>query len=166
MVPQALLAQLKECRLLLFDFDGVFTDNKVYINNQGEEMVRCDRSDTFGLQELVAFGVKVMILSTERNSVVKKRAAKLGLDCINGLGDKGARLQELLEQKNINPQHVVYVGNDINDLPCFAIAGVSIAVADAYPLVRNKAHYVTKASGGSGAVREVIELLLQAKQEK
>lgn len=149
--------------LVVLDFDGVLTDNKVYVNERGEEMVRCDRSDTFGLSELREMGVDVLIMSTEKNPVVQKRAHKLGIECVNGMDDKKERLQAEIDIRKRRPEQVAYVGNDVNDLGCFEAVGLPIAVADAFPPVRTKAAYVTSASGGNGAVREVIELLLQAK---
>lgn len=162
-IPIHLKRALEKCTLLVFDFDGVFTDNKVYINERGEEMVRCDRSDTYGLSELRKQGVDILILSTEKNPVVRIRAKKLGIECVNGVDDKQERLQAEMSIRKLQPEQVAYVGNDVNDLGCFAVAGLPIAVADAFHPVRAKAAYVTSAKGGNGAVREVLALLLQAK---
>ncbi len=156
--------KLGDCKLLAFDFDGVFTDNKVYINEKGEEMIRCDRSDTFGLKELVATDVAVIILSTEVNDVVLHRAKKLGIPVTNNIPDKGKALKDEIKKRGLTATEVVYVGNDVNDLPAFKVAGFSIAVADAHPSVQSQVDYTTKAAGGDGAVREVIELILSAKQ--
>ena len=157
--------RLAQCKLLAFDFDGVFTDNKVYVNEQGEEMIRADRSDTFGLDQLQQTGVEVLIISSEPNEVVLHRAKKLGIPAINNVDDKGATLTVELKKRKLKSSQTIYVGNDSNDLPALKIAGFSIAVADAYPPVRQQADYVTKATGGNGAVREVISLVLKAKQK-
>lgn len=163
-LKRRLRQRLKGCRLLAFDFDGVFTDNIVYVNEKGEEMVRCNRSDTFGLKELQTH-VKTLILSTEKNNIVRQRARKLGIPCQNNVREKQVALTAWAKRWHIPLARVVYVGNDENDLTCFAVAGVAIAVADAYPSVRQAADYVTMAAGGRGAVREVIALLLAAKKQ-
>lgn len=159
------MSQLSKAQFLVFDFDGVFTDNKVYINERGEEMVRCDRSDTVGLDELILHRVSVMILSREKNKVVRMRANKLKIPCVHGIKDKRLALIRECKRRNIDPSKTIYVGNDANDIPCFEIAGTSIAVADAHQDAKEKAQYVTRAKGGDGAVREVIAMLIKAKTE-
>jgi N-acylneuraminate cytidylyltransferase len=148
--------------LLALDFDGVVTDNRVWTDQDGREMVAALRSDSLGLVALREAGVAVIIISSETNPVVAARARKMGAEAIQGVGihDKGAALQALLEARNIDPANVVYVGNDLNDLPCFQVAGWAVAVADAYPELLRKADYVTNASGGFGAVREVCDMML------
>jgi N-acylneuraminate cytidylyltransferase len=98
--------------------------------------------------------------------VVSRRAEKIGVEAITGVGPtaKGQRLRELLEQRGIQAGHVVFVGNDVNDLPCFEIAGWSVAVADAFPEVRRAADFVLSRGGGQGAVREVCELILAGRE--
>ena len=148
--------------LLVLDFDGVVTDNRVWTDQAGNEMVASLRSDSLRIQNLLEAGVQVMILSSEPNGVVRARAQKMGVEAIHGVGihDKGRVLQELLASRGIDPAHVVYVGNDLNDLPCFEIAGWSVAVADAFPELLRAADYVTSRPGGLGAVREVCDILL------
>ncbi|MDP2776191.1 MAG: HAD hydrolase family protein, partial [Anaerolineales bacterium] len=106
--------------------------------------------------------IETMILSSEPNPVVKARAKKMGVEAIHnvGLQDKGRAMREILEQKNIKAENVIYIGNDLNDLPCFEIAGWSVAVADAYPEVIRAADHVLTKSGGHGAVRELCEIIL------
>jgi N-acylneuraminate cytidylyltransferase len=148
--------------LLVLDFDGVVTDNRVWTDEHGHEMVAALRSDSMRLSELRQAGVGLVILSSEVNPVVAARAQKMGAETIHGVGihDKGRALRDLLEAKRIDPANVVYVGNDFNDLPCFAIAGWAVAVADAYPEVLRAADYVTTRPGGFGAVREVCDLIM------
>ena len=148
--------------LLLSDFDGVITDNRVWVDEHGTEFVAAYRSDSMRLKELRSHGIEVVILSSEPNRVVEARAKKMGVEAIHGIGvhDKGRVMQEVLEQKNIPAANVIYVGNDLNDLPCFAIAGWSVAVADAYPEVIRAADYVLSRTGGHGALRELIDLIL------
>jgi N-acylneuraminate cytidylyltransferase len=114
------------------------------------------------LGELRQAGVALVVLSSETNPVVAARAKKMGAEAIQGVGvnEKGRALRDLLEEGRIDPSQVVYVGNDLNDLPCFPIAGWAVAVADAYPELLRSADYVTTNPGGSGAVREVCDLIL------
>lgn len=149
-----------DIQLVVFDFDGVMTDNRVWVNGDGEEWVACNRSDGLGLQRLRAHGVPVMVLSTERNPVVGARCRKLGLDYEQGVDDKGAHLRQLIEQRNLDLARVVYVGNDVNDLDCLRLVGCGIAVADAYPEVRAEADLVLTRAGGHGAVREICDRVI------
>lgn len=103
----------------------------------------------------------MLILSTERNSVVAARAKKLGVEVLQGIDDKATALMAWLAEKGLDPQHVVYVGNDINDLPPMRAVGWPIAVADARPVVRRRARVVLQKCGGHGAIREVCDMLLE-----
>ena len=145
-------------RLVAFDFDGVFTDNMVYVFENGAEAVRCSRSDGIGLQKLKKMGVETVIISTEANPVVSARARKLKMHCIQDCQDKRAVLEELVRAQNIDLHEVAFVGNDINDLPCLESVGLPIAVQDAYQEVAQHALFQTKRPGGHGAVREICDL--------
>ncbi|MEZ0395262.1 MAG: acylneuraminate cytidylyltransferase [Anaerolineales bacterium] len=149
-------------RLLVCDFDGVLTDNRVWTDETGREMVAANRSDSMLLRELERRGVQTLILSSEPNPVVAARARKMGLQAVHGVGihGKGEALRALLNERGVDPAQVIYVGNDLNDLPCFEIAGWAVAVADAYPEVRRAADYILRAAGGQGALREVCEMIL------
>ena len=149
--------------LVILDFDGVVTDNRVWTDQDGREMVAAYRSDSIKFGELREKGIEVMILSSEPNPVVAARAKKIGVEFIQGIGlqDKGRVMREVLEKKNFKAENVVFVGNDANDLPCFEIAGWSVAVADAYPEVIQSADFVLSRRGGHGAVRELCELILK-----
>ncbi len=153
--------------LVIFDFDGVFTDNRVWTGQDGKETVASYRSDSIRISELRGKGIDVMILSSEANLVVAARAEKVKVEVIHGMGlqEKGRVMREILEKKNVKAENVVYVGNDINDLPCFEIAGWSVAVADAYPEVIQAADFVLSKPGGNGAVRELCEIILKKLQE-
>jgi 3-deoxy-D-manno-octulosonate 8-phosphate phosphatase (KDO 8-P phosphatase) len=153
-------------RLVAFDFDGVFTDNTVYVSETGEESVRCWRGDGLGLQKLSSSGIDSVILSTETNAVVSMRAKKLKSVCFHGLTDKLKELKRLAGEKGIGLAETAYVGNDINDADCLAAVGFAVVVADAHPDVMSLAHYVTRAAGGHGAVREVCDLLVKAATKK
>ncbi|MEW5830408.1 MAG: acylneuraminate cytidylyltransferase [Chloroflexota bacterium] len=153
--------------LIVLDFDGVITDNRVYTDQDGREMVAASRSDSLLLKTLREKGVETVILSSEPNPVVAARAKKIGLESVQGVGiqAKGPALMRLLAQKNVPAARVVYVGNDLNDLPCFEIAGWAVAVADAYPEVLRAADHVLSKSGGHGAVRELCEIILKKLEE-
>ena len=156
---------LREVRLVVFDFDGVFTDNRGIVSEDGRESVICSRADGLGLAAIRRFGVDSLILSTEVNPVVSARARKLGVECQQGLGDgKGAALARLLEERQLDVRHVAYVGNDINDLECLRQVGVGICVADAFEAVRKVARFETVRPGGRGAVREVCDLIVEARE--
>ena len=153
----------KKIELIICDFDGVLTDNKVWTDQDGREMVAAFRSDSLRIRELREMGIEVMILSSEPNPVVLARAKKMGVEAVHGVGilEKGSALREILTKKNIKAENVVYVGNDHNDLPCFEIVGWSVAVADAFPEVLRAADHVLTRAGGQGAVRELCDLILK-----
>ena len=155
-------------QLILCDFDGVVTDNLVLTDETGKEAVSASRSDSMHIRTLRDQGIEVLILSSESNPVVEARAKKMGVEAIHGIGlpDKGRVMREVLERKNIKPENVIYVGNDLNDLPCFELAGWSVAVADAYPELLRAADFVLTKTGGHGAVRELCELVLKQISQK
>jgi YrbI family 3-deoxy-D-manno-octulosonate 8-phosphate phosphatase len=158
----------EKIELIVIDFDGVITDNRVWTDETGKETVASFRSDSLRLRELNERGIEVIVLSSEPNPVVRARAAKMGLKAIQGIDirSKGEAMKKLLLDKKIDAGHVVFVGNDLNDLPCFEIAGWTVAVADAYPEVIQSADYVLSRAGGHGAVRELCDLLLKKLEEK
>ena len=149
---------IRRIRLVAFDFDGVFTDNMVFVLEDGTEAVRCFRSDGIGLQKLKKLGIETVIISTEANPVVSARARKLKIPCIQDCQDKRAALEDLAREKNITLGEVAFVGNDINDLSCLGCVALPMVVQDAYPDVVPAALYQTKRPGGHGAVREVCDL--------
>jgi YrbI family 3-deoxy-D-manno-octulosonate 8-phosphate phosphatase len=148
---------------LIMDFDGVHTDNSAYVSQSGEEHVRVSRSDGFGLEQLGMAGLPMLILSKEKNPVVKARAAKLGIPVLQGVEDKAASLAAWLEENSLDPNRTAYVGNDLNDLECMEIVGLPIAVADAEIEVKRIAKVVLKHTGGNGALREVSRAILKGK---
>lgn len=151
--------------LVVCDFDGVITDNRVWVDQDGRESVAAYRSDSIRIRELREQGIDVLILSSEPNRVVEARAKKMGVEAIHGIGiqEKGRVMREVLAQKSIRAENVIFVGNDLNDLPCFEVAGWSVAVADAYPEVIRAADFVLSKAGGHGALRELCDLLLRQK---
>ncbi len=155
--PAGVHRLLKEIRLVVFDFDGVFTDNAVWVDEKGRESVRCWRSDGLGLARLRECGIEMQVLSTEKNPVVAARCRKLRLPCVQGCDDKLLALQKLLEKKGLGAHQTAFVGNDINDADCLRLVVLPILVADAYPEVLPLAKWVTSSRGGHGAVREVCD---------
>jgi 3-deoxy-D-manno-octulosonate 8-phosphate phosphatase (KDO 8-P phosphatase) len=153
-----MLNLIKNIRLVAFDFDGVFTDNMVYVLEDGSEAVRCSRSDGIGLQKLKKLKIETAIISTEPNPVVSARASKLNIECFQDCHDKRAVLDEIVERLDISLAEVAFMGNDVNDLPCLSCVALPIVVQDAHPDVISVARYRTKLPGGHGAVREVCDL--------
>jgi YrbI family 3-deoxy-D-manno-octulosonate 8-phosphate phosphatase len=145
---------------IVLDFDGTLTDDRVTVDQDGRESVSVHRGDGLGIAALRRAGLDVLILSTERNPVVAARARKLTVPALSGVDDKGSALAQWCADNGHALDRTAYVGNDVNDLPCFDIVGWPIAVADAHHSVRARARIVTAARGGHGAVREVASRLL------
>lgn len=156
-------ASLASIRLLVFDFDGVMTDNRVVVFEDGREGVLCSRGDGMGMDRLREAGLPVAVLSKEGNPVVSARCRKLKIPCIQGVGDKLPVLRGLVAEQGIGLADVAYMGNDINDLECMQAVGLAIAPADAEPPILRIAGLVTIAKGGFGAVREVADLIVTAR---
>jgi YrbI family 3-deoxy-D-manno-octulosonate 8-phosphate phosphatase len=152
---------ISNTRLVAFDFDGVFTDNMVYVFEDGSEAVRCFRSDGIGLKKLKKLDIETVIISTESNPVVSARAAKLKIRCFQNCEDKRQILESLAQEMGVSMAEIAFVGNDINDLPCLTCVGLPIVVQDAHPDVVTLATYRTRNRGGHGAVREVCDLFEQ-----
>ena len=149
---------------LVLDFDGVFTDNRVLVFADGHEAVLCERSDGLGIRLLKGTGLPILVISTETNLVVQARTKKLGIPCIQGVEDKWEALRAWLSERNIDPAQVVYVGNDINDLPCMEKVGFTVVVADAHADVLKIADLILKHPGGRGAIREICDMILNPPQ--
>ena len=155
----------EDISLVVLDFDGVITDDRVYVNQHGEETVAAHRGDGMGIALLRKAGVDVIILSTEKNPVVQARADKLGIPAFHGIDDKKTKLESILAEKEIPGSQVVYLGNDINDLPCFSLVGLAVAVSDAHPTLLKHAHLILQKKGGHGAVRELCDLIIKEKKQ-
>jgi 3-deoxy-D-manno-octulosonate 8-phosphate phosphatase (KDO 8-P phosphatase) len=159
-VSPGLAADLAAVRLVVFDFDGVFTDNTVYVSEDGTETVRCWRGDGLGLAALQRLGLQVLILSTEVNPVVAARSRKLRVECVQGCDDKRERLEAIVRERGLTMDQVAFVGNDVNDLGCLEAVRVPVVVGDGHPSVLSIARLRTELPGGRGAVREVCDLLV------
>jgi YrbI family 3-deoxy-D-manno-octulosonate 8-phosphate phosphatase len=147
--------------LVVFDFDGVMTDNHAWVDQDGREAVMVNRGDGMGIGLLRKAGIPAVVLSTETNPVVTARCKKLQLPVVQGLHDKTSTLRAWLETHAVDPAGTIYVGNDINDLPCFPLVSFAVAVADSHPEVLAQADLVLACKGGQGAVRELCELVLR-----
>jgi YrbI family 3-deoxy-D-manno-octulosonate 8-phosphate phosphatase len=165
--------QIGQFELIVFDFDGVFTDNAVILSEKGEESVRCSRADGLGINMLKRhiknnkIQSKLLVLSTEINPVVSKRCEKLGLDYVQGIDNKKQHLVEYFSQKSQDLptpwEKILYFGNDLNDLQIMELSP-SFAPVDAHPRIKSVATKVFNERGGEGFVRAAIEFLLQVEK--
>lgn len=162
MSDKTLLIRLREIHMLVLDFDGVLTDNRVLVLQDGTEGVFCSRSDGLGIDRIKQIDVPVIVISTEVNPVVSARCKKLKIDCIQGCSDKLAALIEESKKRSVPLANIAYLGNDVNDLECMQAVGFAACVRDAYPQLHSCAHYVTERTGGHGAVRELCDLIIAA----
>lgn len=155
---------LERVRLAIFDFDGVFTDNRVWVNERGEEMLAFSRSDGLGLSRLDEVGVQYLIVSMERNPIVAARAHKLRADCLQGISDKLTVVRERADAAGVPLEDAAYVGNDINDAECLRAVGLPVVPADAWPEVKPLARWVLSRAGGTGCVREFCDAVWEARR--
>ena len=153
---------LANIKAIAFDFDGVFTDNRVYVMQNGEEAVACERSDGMGISMLCKREIPLVIISTEKNPVVSARGAKLKIEVLQGIDDKLPALSHWANEHGLALEQVAFVGNDINDVECLRGAGLGVVVADAYPVAVEAADMQLTRDGGRGAVREISDLWLGA----
>lgn len=152
-------------RLLGIDFDGVMTDNTVYVFEDGREAVRCSRLEGYGLRRLITAGVEPVIVSTEENGVVNARARKLNMACIQDVPDKVAAMETLLRERGLDWREAAFIGNDVNDLEVLRRVGLAVIVADAHACVGGDGFFRTQRRGGDGAVRELCDAIAAAKEE-
>lgn len=147
----------KSVKLIVSDFDGVMTDNRVLMDETGKEYVYVSRADGQAVNVLRSEGVGFVILSSEKNKIVSKRAEKLKAECIQGVSDKADSLKKYCNKRGVPLRNVAYIGNDINDYEAMKLVGVKIVPCDAYDIVKNIADYVAKTKGGYGVIREISE---------
>ena len=145
-----------------FDFDGVFTDNKVILDQFGSESVRCNRNDGIGIDILKKLNKKIFIFSTEKNPIVLKRAQKLKVKCFNGLDNKRNKLLQL-SNKNIDLSKTVYVGNDVNDYHAMKICSLKICPHDSHDSIKKISDFVLSKKGGQGIVTCMLEEVFRLK---
>ena len=150
-------------KLLVCDVDGVFSDGRIYLGNDGEELKAFHTKDGFGIKALGQSGVDIGVITGRRSNIVANRMKALNVKYIvQGQEDKLPALTELIDLLSLKPEQVAYIGDDVPDLACIEYVGLGIAVADAHPAVIQKANYTTFTQGGFGAVREVCDLIMQA----
>jgi len=161
-----LLKLFKRVKLIVFDFDGVFTDNRVLVMQDGREGVFCSRSDGLGIKMLNKTGVKLRVISAENNPVVKARCKKLRLVCIQGCKDKLRALEKEMKLLGVSSKETAYVGNDVNDLECLRTVFLPIGVANSRADIVGAVKYITENEGGNGAVRELCDLVLEVEKRR
>ena len=149
-------------KLLVYDFDGVMTDNKVYVDQNGNEMVQVSRADGLGIAEIRKLGIQQIILSTETNPVVSARAEKLDLFCLQGIDNKAQGLVDYCKNHHLGLGDVAYVGNDINDLEVMKLVGTTFCPADAHLNIKEISQCILSSKGGNGVSREILDLLTQS----
>ena len=150
----------KNLDALIFDFDGVLTNNRVYLDQNGCEIVACHRGDGLAFDVFRKIGLDTYILSTEKNPVVSVRGKKLKVPVIQGVGNKVDAINKLSCDKNIKLSHILYVGNDLNDLSAMRLCGYSACPKDSHPQIIETAKVVLQTNGGEGVAREIAEKIL------
>lgn len=157
--------QTSDIDLIVYDFDGVMTDNHVIVFQNGTEAVIVNRADGLGVSKIKDVGINQIIISTETNLVVQRRAEKLGIPCLQCVGDKEKELQTYCSENNINLENVIYVGNDINDKKAMECVGWPICPFDAQESIKQISKLVLTKRGGDGVIRELMNLILNTKGE-
>ncbi len=162
-IPQNILERAKPIRLALFDVDGVFTDGNIHIDSQGEEIKTFNTQDGHGIRLLQHNGIQVGVITGRSSKALEHRMYDLNVKHVyQGCTDKYSVYQQLLKELDITSEQTSFSGDDIVDLQIMSHCGLAIAVANAHPFVKQHAHWETTALGGSGAVREICELLLES----
>lgn len=152
---------VKPLRLLLLDVDGVLTDGRLFLTDSGEEIKAFHSRDGHGIKMLIASGVQVGIVTGRSSRVVQRRAQDLGISLlVQGCQDKRAAVLSILAEQGLAPREAAFMGDDVIDLPAMESVGFAVAPADAHPLVRARAHWITEHGGGFGAVRDLCELVM------
>lgn len=165
-VSPPILDIAKQIKLLICDVDGVFSDGLVYMGNQGEELKTFHTRDGYGIKSLMNAGIEVAIITGRQSKIVENRMAVLGITLVyQGQDDKVKAYNDICRQLNIAPEHTGYIGDDLIDWPVMEKVALKVCVADGHPLLVKRANYVTHIKGGHGAVREVCDLILQARGE-
>ncbi len=161
-IPVSLVEKLKQIKLLVCDIDGVFSDGRIYLGNDGEELKAFHTKDGFGIKALIASGVEVAVITGRKSAIVNNRMRALNVKhIIQGQEDKLPALKNIAEELQISPQQMAYIGDDLPDLACINYVGVGVAVHDAHPSVAKQADYITTINGGFGAVRELCDTIMQ-----
>ncbi|KLU17537.1 MULTISPECIES: 3-deoxy-manno-octulosonate-8-phosphatase KdsC [Proteus] len=162
-VSQQIIKKAEKIQLLICDVDGVMSDGLIYMGNNGEELKAFNVRDGYGIRCLLTSGIEVAIITGRQSKLLEDRAKTLGITYLyQGQHNKLLAYQQLLDTLNLEPEQTAYIGDDLIDLPVMEKVGLSVAVADAHPLLTPRANYVTRIAGGRGAVRELCDLILLA----
>ena len=156
---------INKIKLIAYDFDGVMTDNHVYLDQYGREMVKVNRADGLGVEEIKKLGIDQIVISTETNPVVSSRAKKLNIYCLQGIKNKKEALKNYCQDNDIELKKVAYVGNDINDKNVMEITGITFSPANAHESIKSISDYVLNTKGGDGVVRELLDIIINKKGE-
>ncbi|WP_371379497.1 3-deoxy-manno-octulosonate-8-phosphatase KdsC [Thalassotalea aquiviva] len=162
-VADKIIAKANQIKLLVCDIDGVFSDGRIYLGNDGEELKAFNTKDGFGIKALAQFGIEVAVITGRNSNIVTNRMQALNVKhIIQGQEDKLPALEFIRQNLELSPDQIAYIGDDVPDLACIEYVGLGVAVNDAHPLVVQAADYVTLLNGGFGAVRELCDLILQS----
>ena len=162
-VSEQIIKKAEKIQLLICDVDGVMSDGLIYMGNNGEELKAFNVRDGYGIRCLLTSGIEVAIITGRQSKLLEGRAKTLGITYLyQGQHNKLLAYQQLLDTLNLKPEQTAYIGDDLIDLPVMEKVGLSVAVADAHPLLTPRANYVTRIAGGRGAVRELCDLILLA----
>jgi len=165
-VEPSILNVAKGIKLLICDVDGVFSDGRIYMGNNGEELKTFHTRDGYGVKSLMNAGIEIAIITGRKSQIVENRMSALGISLIyQGQDDKVKAYQDICDKLNISPEQTGYIGDDLIDWPVMEKVALKVCVADGHPLLAKRANYVTAIKGGHGAVREVCDLILQARDE-
>ena len=161
------MKQLKwnKIKCIVYDFDGVMTDNRVLVSQDGKESVFVNRSDGWAIARFRELGIRQLILSTEENPVVMARAKKLKLEVLQGISDKGEILSEWCSKQSIPLKNVLYIGNDLNDLPAFKVVGFKGSPKDAELEMLEQADWVSEKNGGYGVIRDLYRCIVETAEK-
>ncbi|AZQ12069.1 3-deoxy-manno-octulosonate-8-phosphatase KdsC [Shewanella sp. TH2012] len=155
-----------QIKLLICDVDGVFSDGRIYLGNQGEELKAFHTRDGYGVKALQGAGIAVAVITGRNSTIVQNRMTALGVKHIyQGIDDKFVPYKELLSLYNVSPAEVAYIGDDMVDLPVMKAVGLGVCVADGHPFVASNADMLTYLPGGRGALRELADLLLMSQDK-
>lgn len=155
--------EFNKIKLIVYDFDGVMTDNRVMVDQNGIESVIVNRGDGYGVGGIRKLGLRQIILSTEKNPVVARRAEKLKLEVIHDVLDKKSILDSFLKENGYSKEEVMYIGNDLNDIEAMSLAGIVGAPKDAEPEILEIADWISTKNGGYGVIRELYRILSEAR---
>ena len=154
----------RNIKLIIYDFDGVMTDNHVYLDQNGVEMAMCHRGDGLGVGIIRDLGIEQYIVSTEVNPIVARRAEKLKIGVMHKVANKAEAVKQLCAERNLDFSQVMYIGNDTNDLEAMKLVGIKGAPADAEPEILSIADWVSSKNGGYGVIRELARILSEKKE--